>query len=408
VLEVAPAREERVDSLERSPERGRSRPSGTRGARAGARAAGLRACARAARTPRRRPSCRRGCRRCCPRWSGVRRGGPPGRDSCRQRRCMRARRAQTARILQRLRARRPFRRTPQPISQCSLRRTRAPSTIVITRRAPWRPPTRLLAGSGAERNPRLDPRLRRVDIAVQLLVLICLVIGLSVALILVRRPTCACRRSSIARLLRGVPSAEQRRAGRTLPVILWGTFFPLISEAVTGEVRERWAAVVQPATTPLALCSYNWRGLGCGGLEEGHAPVVRACHPGARSRHAIALVALLAFTDAKSVPSLMMFSPSWPRSSGAARRARRVIAGESWPWALARRTGSGSAIAMLGAQVAAWPSPEARLGRSRSLYAPGRGTSCRRRGAGRRFAAVGVSTEPSPRIPDRPRRTPPH
>lgn len=197
----------------------------------------------------------------------------------------------------------------------------------------------------------------------QLLVLICLVIGLSVALILVRRPTCACRRSSIARLLRGVPSAEQRRAGRTLPVILWGTFFPLISEAVTGEVRERWAAVVQPATTPLALCSYNWRGLGCGGLEEGHAPVVRACHPGARSRHAIALVALLAFTDAKSVPSLMMFSlvafvlavvaqEFWRGASGSPRDRGRVLAVGAGPphriWIGdrdARRAGGGVAVA---------------------------------------------------------------
>ena len=71
VLEVAPAREERVDSLERRAERGRSRPSGTRGARVGVRSAGLRACARADRTPRRPSSCRHGCRRRCARWSGV-------------------------------------------------------------------------------------------------------------------------------------------------------------------------------------------------------------------------------------------------------------------------------------------------------------------------------------------------
>jgi hypothetical protein len=152
------------------------------------------------------------------------------------------------------------------------------------------------------------------------------------------------------------------------------------------------------------------------GLEEGHAPVVRACHPGARSRHAIALVALLAFTDAKSVPSLMMFSlvafvlavaaqEFWRGASGSPRDRGRVLAVGSGP---SHRIWIGAAIAMLGALVAAWPSPEARLRRLRSLNAPGRGTSCRRRGAGRRFAAVGVSTEPSPRIPDRPRRTPPH
>lgn len=121
--------------------------------------------------------------------------------------------------------------------------------------------------------------------------------------------------------------------------------------------------MAQPATTPLALVLIQLAGVGCGGLEEGHAPVVRACHRVPVLVTAIALVALLAFTDAKSVPSLMMFSlvafvlavvaqEFWRGASGSPRDRGRVLAVGAGPphriWIGdrdARRAGGGVAVA---------------------------------------------------------------
>jgi hypothetical protein len=91
---------------------------------------------------------------------------------------------------------------------------------------------------------------------------------------------------------------------------------------------------------------------------------------------AIALLALIAFTDAKSVPSLVMFSfvafvlavvaqEIRRGASGSPGERGRVLAVGAGP---PHRIWIGAAIAMLDSLVAAWPSPEARLRRVRSLY----------------------------------------
>ena len=113
-------------------------------------------------------------------------------------------------------------------------------------------------------------------------------------------------------------------------VIMWGTFFPLISEAITGTEASVGPPWFDRLTTPLALVLV---------LLTGHR-----ADAGVAARHAVgavarvrrcpwrvagvALVVLLAFTDAAdSSPSLLMFMlrrvravASWGRSSGAARR----------------------------------------------------------------------------------------
>jgi cytochrome c-type biogenesis protein CcmF len=130
-------------------------------------------------------------------------------------------------------------------------------------------------------------------------------------------------------------------------VILWGTFFPLISEALTGKEASVGPPWFNRLTTPLALALVLLAGIGPvltwrrvtaqSLLRVLRAPVLAT---------AVAVAALLAFTDAgKSVPSLVMFSfvafvlavvaqEFWRGAT-----ARRVITGESWPRALARLTG---------------------------------------------------------------------
>jgi cytochrome c-type biogenesis protein CcmF len=130
-------------------------------------------------------------------------------------------------------------------------------------------------------------------------------------------------------------------------VIMWGTFFPLISEALTGTEASVGPPWFDRLTTPLALVLVLLTGIG---------PVLawRRVTPSGLVRilrfplafTLVALAALLALTDAsKSVPSLVMFSfvafvlsvvgqEFW---RGAA--ARRVMTGESWPRAFVRLTG---------------------------------------------------------------------
>jgi cytochrome c-type biogenesis protein CcmF len=185
-------------------------------------------------------------------------------------------------------------------------------------------------------------------IGVQMLVFIACVIAVSAALIVARLPDLR----SEARL----DSLLSREAFFLLNnlvllglclVIMWGTFFPLISEALTGTEASVGPPWFDRLTTPLAIVLVLLTGIG---------PVLawRRVTPSALRRILFvpavftltALAALLAFTTAtKSVPSLVMFTfvafvlsvvgqEFWRGAS-----ARRVMTGESWPRALARLVG---------------------------------------------------------------------
>jgi cytochrome c-type biogenesis protein CcmF len=185
-------------------------------------------------------------------------------------------------------------------------------------------------------------------IGVQFLVFIALVIGLSAALILARLPDLR----SEAKL----DSMVSREAFFLLNnlvlvglclVILWGTFFPLISEAVTGEEASVGPPWFDRLTTPLALVLVLLSGIG---------PVLawRRVTLSALRRvllvpvaiTVVALAGMLAFTNAAdSRASLLMFcfvafvlavvgQEFW---RGAV--ARRRMTGEPWPRALAQLTG---------------------------------------------------------------------
>ena len=130
-------------------------------------------------------------------------------------------------------------------------------------------------------------------------------------------------------------------------VILWGTFFPLISEALTGTEESVGPPWFNRLTTPLALALVLLTGIG---------PVLawRKVTPSALRRILLvpvaatlaALAGLLAFTNAADSPaSLAMFcfvafvlsvvaQEFWRGAS-----ARRTMTGEAWPRALARLLG---------------------------------------------------------------------
>ncbi|MEA2418714.1 MAG: cytochrome c-type biosis protein CcmF, partial [Thermoleophilaceae bacterium] len=130
-------------------------------------------------------------------------------------------------------------------------------------------------------------------------------------------------------------------------VIMWGTFFPLISEALTGTEASVGPPWFDRLTTPLALVLVLLTGIG---------PVLawRRVTPSALGRMLrfplaftlFVLAALLALTDAsESVPSLAMFTfvafvlGAVGQEFWRGTRARRVMTGESWPRALARLIG---------------------------------------------------------------------
>jgi cytochrome c-type biogenesis protein CcmF len=185
-------------------------------------------------------------------------------------------------------------------------------------------------------------------IGVQMLIFIACVIALSATLILLRLPDLR----SEAR----IDSLLSREAFFLLNnlvlvglclVILWGTFFPLISEAITGTESSVGPPWFNRLATPLALVLVLLTGIG---------PVLawRRVTPAGLGRilrvpavaTALVLAALLALTDAAdSTPSLIMFTfvafvlsvvaqEFWRGAS-----ARRVMTGEPWPRALARLTG---------------------------------------------------------------------
>ncbi|MEA2332422.1 MAG: cytochrome c-type biosis protein CcmF [Thermoleophilaceae bacterium] len=185
-------------------------------------------------------------------------------------------------------------------------------------------------------------------IGVQMLIFIASVIALSAGLIVARLPDLR----SEARL----DSLLSREAFFLLNnlvlvglclVIMWGTFFPLISEAITGTEATVGPPWFNRLTTPLALVLVLLTGIG---------PVLawrRVTPSGLRrvlmvpvAATALVLVGLLAFTNATdSVPSLIMFCFVAFVLSAVAQEfwrgaaARRVMTGESWPRALGRLAG---------------------------------------------------------------------
>jgi cytochrome c-type biogenesis protein CcmF len=185
-------------------------------------------------------------------------------------------------------------------------------------------------------------------IGVQFLTFIGLVVAMSATLIISRLP----QLRSEARL----DSLLSREAFFLLNnlvlvglclVIMWGTFFPLISEAITGTEASVGPPWFNRLVTPLALVLVLLAGIG---------PVLawRRFTPAALRRilavplaaTALALVALLALTDAADSPtSLAMFclvafvltvvgQELWRGTA-----ARRTMTGESVPRALGRLTG---------------------------------------------------------------------
>jgi cytochrome c-type biogenesis protein CcmF len=185
-------------------------------------------------------------------------------------------------------------------------------------------------------------------IGVQMLVFIGCVVALSAGLIIARLPDLR----SEARL----DSLLSREAFFLLNnlvlvglclVVMWGTFFPLISEAITGTESNVGPPWFERIVTPLALVLVLLTGIG---------PVLawRRVTPARLLRilvaplavAAVALVGLLALTDAStSTPSLIMFcfvafvlavvAQEFLRGAS----ARRVMTGESWPRALGRLFG---------------------------------------------------------------------
>ena len=91
---------------------------------------------------------------------------------------------------------------------------------------------------------------------------------------------------------------------------MWGTFFPLISEALTGTEASVGPPWFDRLTTPLALVLVLLTGIGPVLAWRRVTPAALRAHPAraARRSRLAALVALLALTDAAdSVPSLLMF-----------------------------------------------------------------------------------------------------
>ena len=126
-------------------------------------------------------------------------------------------------------------------------------------------------------------------------------------------------------------------------MVFWGTFFPLISEAVTGTKASVGPPWFDRYTVPLALVLVLLSGIG---------PVIawrRATLANARRNFLLpagaALVALVALVASRRRPSSPLAlvdvrgrapsrSPRSARSSGAGTRARRAMTGEAAPVAL--------------------------------------------------------------------------
>ena len=186
-------------------------------------------------------------------------------------------------------------------------------------------------------------------IGVQFLVFIGLVIAVSAGLIIARLPYLR----SEARL----DSLLSREAFFLLNnlvlvglclVILWGTFFPLISEALTGTEASVGPPWFNRLVTPLALVLVLLTAIGPDArVAPGHARLAAADPRGAaRGDGGRARGAARAHRRGRQpalarhvLPRGVRTGGWWGRSSGAARVARRTMSGESWPRALARLTG---------------------------------------------------------------------
>jgi cytochrome c-type biogenesis protein CcmF len=182
-------------------------------------------------------------------------------------------------------------------------------------------------------------------IGVQFLVFIGLVIAVSAGLIIARLPYLR----SEARL----DSLLSREAFFLLNnlvlvglafVVFWGTYFPLIAEALTGNKQSVGPEWFNRYTAPLAIVLVllsgigpvlAWRRVTPRGLRRTFAIPVAAA--------ALALLAMLVATPAaESVPSLVLFTfvafvlAVVAQEFGRGAAARRSITGESLPRALAR------------------------------------------------------------------------
>ena len=201
---------------------------------------------------------------------------------------------------------------------------------------------------GAERDPRVDPRVRRLDDRRSVPRLHRARDRRVGGLIIARLPYLR----SEARL----DSLLSREAFFLLNnlvlvglclVILWGTFFPLISEAITGTEASVGPPWFNRLVTPLALVLVLLTAIGPMLAWRRFSPSsLRRILTVPLAVVAVVLVALLALTDAAdSPPSLAMFClvafvlAAVGQELWRGTVARRTMSGESWPRALARLTG---------------------------------------------------------------------
>jgi cytochrome c-type biogenesis protein CcmF len=125
-------------------------------------------------------------------------------------------------------------------------------------------------------------------------------------------------------------------------VIAWGTYFPLISEAITGTRQNVGPPFFSKVTTPIALLLVLLTGVGpMLAWRRGTAAKASRVFALPTAVAAITLVAMLAFTTAsESVTSLIMFTfvafvlAAVGQEFWRGTRARRVVARESLPVAL--------------------------------------------------------------------------
>ncbi|HEX2468260.1 MAG TPA: heme lyase CcmF/NrfE family subunit [Solirubrobacterales bacterium] len=127
-------------------------------------------------------------------------------------------------------------------------------------------------------------------------------------------------------------------------VIFWGTFFPLISEALTGERSSLGGAWFDRYTAPLAIVLVLFTGIGpLLAWRQVSAGSLWRLMRWPLAATAVATLALVAFTDAASEPlALVLFSfacfalAALLSEFARAAAARRALAGGSWAGALAQ------------------------------------------------------------------------
>jgi cytochrome c-type biogenesis protein CcmF len=130
-------------------------------------------------------------------------------------------------------------------------------------------------------------------------------------------------------------------------VIFWGTFFPLVAEAVTGTRASVGPPWFNRATTPLALVLVLLSGLGPAVAWRRATPrAVRRALALPAAAALVALVALPAVTSAEESASALLMFCLVAFALGVAgqefwrgTRARRTATGEAWPLAFVRLLG---------------------------------------------------------------------